>query len=202
MSWVKKSEFITSIADQKDLREFGLPEIAIAGKSNVGKSSFINFFTNNKKLARTSSEPGRTRLLNYFKLNDELIFVDLPGYGFARVSDKEKSKWAKLIDGYLLTSTRLINVFLLLDIRHEAGEHDKMLAHFLYHNNIPFTVIATKADKLSRSAQSKAKRALASSIGVGEGDIILTSSLTGQGIDEVDKRVKSLLESSESVVQN
>ncbi len=202
MSWVKKSEFITSIADQKDLREFGLPEIAIAGKSNVGKSSFINFFTNNKKLARTSSEPGRTRLLNYFKLNDELIFVDLPGYGFARVSDKEKSKWAKLIDGYLLTSTRLINVFLLLDIRHEAGEHDKMLATFLYHNNIPFTVIATKADKLSRSAQSKAKRLLASSIGVGEGDIILTSSLTGQGIDEVDKRVKLLLENSESVVQN
>lgn len=194
MSWVKKAEFVTSIADEKSLADFGLPEIAIAGKSNVGKSSFINFFTNSRKLARTSGEPGRTRLLNYFKLNEELMLVDLPGYGFARVSDKEKAKWGKLIDGYLLTSKRLINVFLLLDIRHEAGEHDKMLAHFLYHNNIPFTIIATKADKLSRSAQQKAKHVLATSIGVGVDDVILTSSLTSQGREEVESRVKLLLD--------
>lgn len=200
MSWVKKSEFITSIADEKSLTDFGLPEIAVAGKSNVGKSSFINFFTCNKKLARTSGEPGRTRLLNYFKLNDELMLVDLPGYGFARVSDKEKAKWGRLIDGYLLTSKRLINVFLLLDIRHEAGEHDKMLAHFLYHNNIPFTVIATKADKLSRAQQMKAKRDLANSIGVGVDDVILTSSLSGQGREEVSSRVKFLL-NAENVIE-
>ena len=200
MSWVKKSEFITSIADEKSLTDFGLPEIAVAGKSNVGKSSFINFFTCNKKLARTSGEPGRTRLLNYFKLNDELMLVDLPGYGFARVSDKEKAKWGRLIDGYLLTSKRLINVFLLLDIRHEAGEHDKMLAHFLYHNNIPFTVIATKADKLSRAQQMKAKRDLANSIGVGVDDVILTSSLSGQGREEVLSRVKFLL-NAENVIE-
>ena len=200
MSWVKKSEFITSIADEKSLTDFGLPEIAVAGKSNVGKSSFINFITCNKKLARTSGEPGRTRLLNYFKLNDELMLVDLPGYGFARVSDKEKAKWGRLIDGYLLTSKRLINVFLLLDIRHEAGEHDKMLAHFLYHNNIPFTVIATKADKLSRAQQMKAKRDLANSIGVGVDDVILTSSLSGQGREEVSSRVKFLL-NAENVIE-
>lgn len=199
MSWVKKAEFVTSIADEGALKDFGLPEIAVAGKSNVGKSSFINFFTNSKKLARTSGEPGRTRLLNYFRLNDELMLVDLPGYGFARVSDKEKAKWGKLIDGYLLTSKRLINVFLLLDIRHEAGEHDKMLAHFLYHNNIPFTVIATKADKLSRSAQIKAKRILSASIGVGVDDVILTSSLSGLGRDEVASRIKLLLEGQNQI---
>ena len=197
MSYVKKAEFVTSIADEKSLKDFGIPEIAVAGKSNVGKSSFINFFTGRNKLARTSGEPGRTRLLNYFKINDEMMLVDLPGYGFARVSDKEKAKWAKLIDGYLTSSERLINVFLLLDIRHEAGEHDKMLANFLYHNNIPFTVIATKADKLSKSAQVKAKRLLANTIGVGEGDVILTSSLSGLGRDEVDSRVKMLLSSQD-----
>ena len=197
MSYVKKAEFVTSIADEKSLKDFGIPEIAVAGKSNVGKSSFINFFTGRNKLARTSGDPGRTRLLNYFKINDEMMLVDLPGYGFARVSDKEKAKWAKLIDGYLTSSERLINVFLLLDIRHEAGEHDKMLANFLYHNNIPFTVIATKADKLSKSAQVKAKRLLANTIGVGEGDVILTSSLSGLGRDEVDSRVKMLLSSQD-----
>ena len=198
MSYVKKAEFVTSIADEKSLTDFGMPEIAVAGKSNVGKSSFINFLTSNKKLARTSSEPGRTRLLNYFKLNDELMLVDLPGYGFARVSDKEKAKWAKLIDGYLLTSKRLINVFLLLDIRHEAGEHDKMLANFLYHNNIPFTIIATKGDKLSKNAKQKAKRELANSIGVGVDDVIVTSSLSGEGRDIVEKRLKMLLNTDNS----
>lgn len=191
---VKKAEFIISVADADKIAEYGLPEIAIAGKSNVGKSSFINFFTGQKKLARTSSEPGRTRLLNYFRINDDFILVDLPGYGFARVSDKEKGKWAKLIDTYLLESKYLRHVLVLLDIRHEAGEHDKMLVKFLYHHNIPFTIIATKADKLSRSAQMKAKRELSSSIGVGVEDVILTSSLSAQGRDEVEKRIKQILE--------
>lgn len=191
---VKKAEFIISVADADKIAEYGLPEIAIAGKSNVGKSSFINFFTGQKKLARTSSEPGRTRLLNYFRINDDFILVDLPGYGFARVSDKEKGKWAKLIDTYLLESKYLRHVLVLLDIRHEAGEHDKMLVKFLYHHNIPFTIIATKADKLSRSAQMKARRELSSSIGVGVEDVILTSSLSAQGRDEVEKRIKQILE--------
>ena len=191
---VKKAEFIISVADADKIAEYGLPEIAIAGKSNVGKSSFINFFTGQKKLARTSSEPGRTRLLNYFRINDDFILVDLPGYGFARVSDKEKGKWAKLIDTYLLESKYLRHVLVLLDIRHEAGEHDKMIVKFLYHHNIPFTIIATKADKLSRSAQMKAKRELSSSIGVGVDDVILTSSLSAQGRDEVEKRIKQILE--------
>lgn len=192
--YVKKAEFLISVADKANIPTYELPEIAIAGKSNVGKSSFINFFTGQKKLAKTSSEPGRTRLLNYFKINDEVVFVDLPGYGFAKVSDKEKEKWAKLIDSYLLESQKLIHVFLLLDIRHVAGENDKMLAKFLYHNNIPFTIIATKADKLSKMAQNKAKTELASSIGVGRENVILTSSWSGQGREEVEKRLISLLD--------
>lgn len=195
--YVKKAEFVISVADKSMLLRHELPEIAIAGKSNVGKSSFINTLTGNGKLARTSSEPGRTRLLNYFKINGELMLVDLPGYGFARVSDKEKKNWAELIDTYLLKSENLINVFLLLDIRHDAGEHDKALANFLYHHNIPFTVIATKADKLSRSAQNKRKVELAASIGVGREDVILISSLDGQGRENVEKRIRALIESYE-----
>ncbi len=193
--YVKKAEFVISVADKTKILSHDLPEIAIAGKSNVGKSSFINTLTGNGKLARTSSEPGRTRLLNYFKINDELMLVDLPGYGFARVSDKEKRNWADLIDGYLLTSPNLYNVFVLLDIRHDAGEHDKALVNFLYHHNIPFTVIATKCDKLSRSAREKRRNELACSIGVGKENVILTSSLDGLGRENVEKKIKSLLDS-------
>lgn len=192
--YVKKAEFVISVAEKSKIPSYGMPEIAVAGKSNVGKSSFINFLTGKKKLARTSGEPGRTRLLNYFKLNDDFFLVDLPGYGFARVSDKEKAKWADLIDSYLLESENLVHVFLLVDIRHEAGEHDKMLAGFLYHHNIPFTVIATKGDKLSRSAQMKARGVLASTMGIGAGNVILTSSLSGQGREDVEKRIIAVLD--------
>lgn len=193
--YVKKAEFMLSVAEPNKILSHSYPEIAIAGKSNVGKSSFINTITGNGKLARTSQEPGRTRLLNYFLINEELVFVDLPGYGFARVSDKEKKNWARLIDGYLLNSENLLNVFVLLDVRHDAGEHDKALLNFLYHHNIPFTVIATKSDKLSRSAQNKRRVELANSIGIGKEDVILISSLNGQGREDVEKRIKCLLES-------
>lgn len=193
--YVKKAEFVISVAEKNKMLTHDLPEIAIAGKSNVGKSSFINSLTGRNKLAKTSSEPGRTRLLNYFKINDELMLVDLPGYGFARVSDKEKKNWADLIDGYLLNSQNLINVFVLLDVRHDAGEHDKALINFLYHHNIPFTIIATKGDKLSRQAREKRKSDLAKSIGVGREDVIITSSIDGLGRENVEKRIKSLLDS-------
>lgn len=193
--YVKKAEFIISVADKSKMLAHSLPEIAIAGKSNVGKSSFINTFTGRNKLARTSSEPGRTRLLNYFKINDELMLVDLPGYGFARVSDKEKKNWADLIDGYLLNSQNLINVFVLLDVRHDAGEHDKALVNFLYHHNIPFTIIATKGDKLSKAQREKRKGELAHSVGVGREDVIITSSLDALGREDVEKKIKNLLDS-------
>lgn len=147
---IKQAKFVTSVADASKMPDYGVPEIAIAGKSNVGKSSFINFMVNQNKLAKTSQEPGRTRLLNYFEINNgEYYFVDLPGYGYAKVNKQEKQKWGGLIENYLRTSNRLINVFVLVDMRHEPTDDDKMLINYLYSYNIPFTIIATKADKLS-----------------------------------------------------
>ena len=147
---IKQAKFIISVADGKNIPTYDAPEIAIAGKSNVGKSSFINFMVNQNKLAKTSQEPGRTRLLNYFEINNgEYYFVDLPGYGYAKVNRQEKQKWGALIENYFQTSENLINVFVLVDIRHEPTDDDKMLINYLYSYRIPFTIIATKADKLS-----------------------------------------------------
>ena len=144
---IKQAKLVTSVADASKMPDFGACEIAIAGKSNVGKSSFINFMVNQNKLAKTSQEPGRTRLLNYFEINNgEYYFVDLPGYGYAKVNKQEKQKWGGLIENYLRESKRLINVFVLVDMRHEPTDDDKMLINYLYTCNIPFTIIATKAD--------------------------------------------------------
>lgn len=197
---IKQARFVTSVADVKNIPSFNAPEIAIAGKSNVGKSSFINFMVNQNKLAKTSQEPGRTRLLNYFEINKgEYYFVDLPGYGYARVNHGEKQKWGSLIEGYLQKSENLINVFVLLDIRHEPSEDDKMLLKYLYLYSIPFTVIATKADKLSKMQQQKAKSVIASAIGVGTSDIIVTSSIAKLGKENVLNRINILLENADKL---
>ena len=193
---IKQARFVTSVADAKNIPDYGVPEIAIAGKSNVGKSSFINFMANQKKLAKTSSEPGRTRLINFFEINNgEYYFVDLPGYGYAKVNKTEKQKWGELIETYLQESPNLINVFMLVDIRHEPTEDDKLMVKYLYSTNIPFTLIATKADKLSRTQQEKCRRVVAGALGVGIKDIILTSSTEKTGKDDVLARISALLES-------
>lgn len=191
---IKNAEFLTSVADSGKLPDFGAPEIAFAGKSNVGKSSFINFLTGNGKLARTSGDPGRTRLLNFFGINGrEIVFVDLPGYGFAKVAKTEKAKWGAMIEGYLTGSTNLKNVFVLLDVRHEPTADDKMLLNFLYHYNIPFTVIATKCDKLSRAQLAKRRAEIASAVGVGTGNVYMISALKKTGKDEILARLDALL---------
>ncbi len=196
---IKQAKFITSVASQSKLPDFRSPEIAIAGKSNVGKSSFINMMVGQKKLARASSEPGRTRLLNFFEINGgEFYFVDLPGYGYAKVNKAEKAKWGGLIESYLRQSANLINVFVLIDIRREPNEDDRMLLQYLYAYSIPFTVIATKADKLSKLQQGKFKQAIASALGVGSGDIILTSAQTGEGKEDVFRRIDQLLQTATS----
>ncbi|MCQ2602333.1 MAG: ribosome biogenesis GTP-binding protein YihA/YsxC [Clostridia bacterium] len=185
---------MTSVADGKALLDTGKAEIAVAGRSNVGKSSFINFLCNNGKLARTSSEPGRTRLLNYFEINGgEFFIVDLPGYGYAKVAKGEKEKWGSMIEGYLTGSQNLKNVFVLLDSRHEPTDDDKMLVNFLFSYQIPFTIIATKADKLSRQEQQKSKQMIASTMGVGVGNVIMTSSVAKSGKDEVLARIEQIL---------
>lgn len=191
---IKNAEFLTSVADSGKLPDFGAPEIAFAGKSNVGKSSFINFLTGNGKLARTSGDPGRTRLLNFFGINGrEVVFVDLPGYGFAKVAKTEKAKWGAMIEGYLTGSANLKNVFVLLDVRHEPTADDKMLLNFLYHYNIPFTVVATKCDKLSRAQLTKRRAEIASSVCVGTGNVYMISALKKTGKEEILARLDALL---------
>ena len=191
---IKNAKFVISVADSDKLPSYDKAEISVAGKSNVGKSSFINFITSNGKLALTSSEPGRTRLLNYFDINGgEFLLVDLPGYGFARVSKEEKAKWGKMIEGYLQKSPTLKHVFVLLDIRHTPSADDKMLLDYLYHFNIPFTVVATKADKLSRMQQQKSKKMIANELCMGEGNVIVVSSLKKTGKEEIFARIDQIL---------
>ena len=170
-------------------------EIAVAGKSNVGKSSFINFICHNSKLAKTSKEPGRTRLLNYFVINDGAFYlVDLPGYGYAKVNDEEKAKWGKLIETYFQNSAGLKNVFVLVDIRHDPTENDMQMFKYLYFYNIPFTIIATKADKLSRSACFKRKKEIADYIGVGVDNIFVCSAQEKTGGEAIYDRIRQILE--------
>lgn len=200
---IKQARFVTSVANLSQLPDYGVPEIAIAGKSNVGKSSFINFMVNQNKLAKTSQEPGRTRLLNYFEINKgEYYFVDLPGYGYAKVNKQEKQKWGDLIETYLKNSARLINVFVLVDIRHEPSEDDLLMVRYLYSYGIPFTLIATKADKLSRAQQQKALQVIANKMGVGAKDILVTSSSQKTGKEGVLERIDTLLKNANVILNS
>ena len=191
---IKNAEFLTSVALGSNLPNDSAPEIAIAGKSNVGKSSFINFLVNQKSLARTSATPGRTRLVNFFTINKgEFYLVDLPGYGYARVSDEEKEKWAKLIEGYITNSPMLKGVFLLVDCRLEPNDNDRLLIQFLYSMNIDCTIIATKCDKLSKMRRNIMKKKIANGLAVGEKDVIMTSSSAKIGKEEVLEAIEQIL---------
>lgn len=190
--------FIKSIADlsvyEKESRNYDCPEICVAGRSNVGKSSFINMLTCRKKLAKTSATPGRTRLLNLFDIDGgRFVLVDLPGYGYARASKSEIEKWNRLTDGYFRVTEKLIHTLALVDIRHEPSDADKQMINYLYKTGKPFTVIATKADKLSRSQADRAKRAVASALRIGADNVIATSALNGAGREEVEARIGTLL---------
>lgn len=191
---IKNAVYLTSAASAAQILKGETPEIAVVGRSNVGKSSFINLITANNKLARTSKEPGRTRLINYFSVNSgEFNFVDLPGYGFARVSDAEKKKWAEMMEAYFRTSASLRNVFLLLDIRRDVSGDDVTMINYLYHFNIPFTVICTKSDKLSRSAAMDRRRKIAQSVKIGADNVIVASALTKQGKADILQRIDEIL---------
>lgn len=183
---IKNASFITSAANPNDRIVSDVMQIAVVGKSNVGKSSFINMMTNDGKLARTSKEPGRTRLINYFLINNgEFILTDLPGYGFAKVNDSEKLKWAKLIDGYLDNEESLAHVFFLVDIRHEPTSDDMVMYDYLFRKGLPFTVIATKSDKLSRARVNDSRRKIATIFKLGVGNVIPISSTSRTGKEDV-----------------
>ena len=163
-----------------------LPEIAFAGKSNVGKSSLINALMNRKSLARTSSSPGKTQTINFYNINSELYLVDLPGYGYAKVSESEKAKWGKMIENYLHTSKKLRAVFLLVDIRHEPGKNDKTMYDWIVYQGYQPIIIATKLDKLKRSQVAKALKAVRTGLGLAGEDIVIPfSAETKQGRDDI-----------------
>lgn len=147
---IQKAEFITSAVEPDQYPTDHLPYVALVGKSNVGKSSMINTITNNNKLAKTSSQPGKTRLVNFYKINDAFYLVDLPGYGFARVSKKEKIKWANMIETFL-TTPNLLGIVQLVDIRHNPTSDDMTMINWIKHFNMPLIVLATKADKLGKT---------------------------------------------------
>ena len=191
---IKKAEFVTSLDSLRVFPGQGMPEIAMAGKSNVGKSSMINSLCNNKKLARTSSEPGKTRLINLYKVNDEeMLLVDLPGYGFAKAPQSEKQKWAKMIEGYLAGSENLRHVLQLVDIRHEPTKDDVQMVNYLRYYNIPFTVVATKADKRSRAQMQKQIHQICRALVVQPWEIIPYSSENGYGKDKLLAAIEGIL---------
>jgi ribosome biogenesis GTP-binding protein YsxC/EngB len=182
---IKKADFVTSLAQYGDFPGKGLMQLAVAGKSNVGKSSLINKLTRRNKLAKTSQTPGKTKLINIFLLNDTFHLVDLPGYGFARVDKKEKERWGKMMQDYFATAGELRHVLHLVDIRHEPTEDDKTMNTFLRQMNIPFTVIATKADKISRGARMQHIAPICRALYVQPWEIIPFSSETGAGREEL-----------------
>ena len=170
------------------------PEVAFAGKSNVGKSSLINSLMNRKSDARTSSQPGKTQTINFYNINDCMYLVDLPGYGYANASPAVKAKWGKMIEKYLRKSANLKQVFLLVDIRHDPSENDKMMYNWIVDNGFRPVIIATKLDKLKRSQVAKHVKAVRTGLGLREDDILIPfSSETKQGLDVLWETVESYI---------
>lgn len=170
------------------------PEIAFAGKSNVGKSSLINALMNRKSFARISATPGKTQTINFYNINEELYLVDLPGYGYAKVSEQEKAKWGQLIERYLHGSEQLKAVFLLIDIRHDPSKNDKMMYDWILHQGYEPVIIATKLDKLKKSQVAKQLKAIRTGLGlVGGTTVIPFSAKTKQGRDEIWEYAESRL---------
>jgi GTP-binding protein len=190
---IKQVNLETVCGITSKLPENELPEVAFAGKSNVGKSSLINGLMNRKALARTSAQPGKTQTINFYNINQELYLVDLPGYGYAKVSQSEKEKWGKLIERYLHGSKQLRAVFLLIDIRHDPGANDKMMYDWICSNGYEPIIIATKLDKINRSQIQKQIKAIRQGLQVRPGTQILPfSAKTKQGRDEIWATIEGL----------
>ncbi len=176
------------------LPENTLPEFAFAGKSNVGKSSLINALVNRKALARTSSQPGKTQTINFYNINKSLYFVDLPGYGYARVSKEDREKWGVMIERYLHRSNVLKAVFLLIDIRHDPSANDKQMYDWIVYQGYRPIIIATKKDKINRSELAKKLKAIRTGLGLKADDILIPfSAETKEGREEIWSRIESHL---------
>lgn len=189
---IRKAEFVTSVGLNSEYPEKSKAEIAMVGKSNVGKSSLINSLCNNGKLAKTSQKPGKTRLINFFLVNGDFYLVDLPGYGFASAPKTEQQKWGQLMESYL-SSGRVSHIYMLIDIRHEPTADDKQMFKYILYYAIPYTLVATKADKLSRSKRRQAANACAKALGAPP-YAIAYSSETGEGKEELLSRMGAIVE--------
>lgn len=196
---IKNAELETVCGVTSRLPENDGIEIAFAGKSNVGKSSLINGLLNRKSLARTSSQPGKTQTINFYKINQQFYFVDLPGYGYAKVSEAEREKWGKMVERYLHASKKLVLVFLLVDIRHEPSANDKMMYDWILHNGFKPVIIATKADKIKRSQLSKQIKLIRTGLKMQAEDVLLTfSALSKQGRDEILDYIETAVSDAEN----
>ena len=190
---ILSAKYKTSVVKKENILQDGVPEFAFVGRSNVGKRSLINRLVGQKKLAKTSSTPGLTKMVNYFDINETFRFVDLPGYGYAKVGKGQLDVWAGLMGEYILSSASLNTIFVLVDIRHNASALDVDMLKFLIYHGVPFIVLATKCDKLSKSKQYLQVKALAASLGIREELIVPTSSETGQGCDKVLEIIENKL---------
>jgi GTP-binding protein len=184
-----KVAFHDSVYDLRKLPDQLCPEIAFAGRSNVGKSSLINKLVNRKNLVKTSSKPGKTESLNFFKVEDGLYLVDLPGYGFAKKDQKTRDAWQELISGYILSRSALACVVVIIDLRHELKQLDREMIDWLAVNGKPFLIVYTKADKLSNNEQAKQATALDAALNIRPAERLIFSSQTGLGCEELKKRL-------------
>lgn len=183
---IKKSEFIISAVRPSQYPEDNRNEVAFVGRSNAGKSSLINVITNRKKLAKTSSTPGKTRLINFFLINDDYYFVDLPGYGFAKVAKREQEKWGSMIEAYLVQRPQLKRIVLLVDSRHKPTKDDIVMYEFIKYYGYEVLIVATKSDKLKKNDYKKNEKMIRETLNIREGDkFILFSSLNKKGKEEV-----------------
>lgn len=190
---IKKAELTAVAVAPSGYPTIGYPEIALAGRSNVGKSSLINKMLNRKALARTSGTPGKTRTINFYNVNDEIHIVDLPGYGYAKVSKVEKEKWGGIIETYLNAREELKMLIQLVDIRHEPTADDKLMFSWIRHTNLPAVVVATKSDKISRNDQFKNMSVIKKALELtNEDKLIMFSSETGQGREELWDIINSI----------
>ena len=190
---VKSAEFITSAVNPPHYPPPDYPEIAFAGRSNVGKSSLINKLVNRKRLVKTSNTPGRTQLINFFRINGQLVFVDLPGYGYARVPVAVKKQWGPMIETYLANRAPLKGVLLIVDIRRVPGQEEFNLIDWLNHHRRPYRIVVTKADKLSRNKQVRPLRTIAEKFGLARQDLLLFSAKTGQGVESLWQALDTMI---------
>lgn len=191
---IRNVEFIGGMAERHGWRpESALPEIAFAGRSNVGKSSLLNTLVRRKSFARVSRTPGRTREINFFRINNEFVLVDLPGYGYARISKEKKAEWRPMIESYLRRTTQLRGIVLLLDIRREPSDDDRAMLDFLAETEVPTIVALTKVDKLSKAAARERVAAIAKDLALDSDQVIPFSSPTGEGRVELLEAILALV---------